>query len=287
MDTNANHVAEERGVPRRRGFVAFFLSLLLPGLGQLYSGSGARAWKAFALFLILTFAIVVGSGPLIRIGYEGFLLFVVLSWGLRLPFAIDATVQARRARLTERMPYDRWWAYLLIYLGFSLVMELIPAVVPDRVLGQWLSTQTSYRSFYLPSGSMMPTLQPGDFVISDTSPRTDWKRGDIVILQQPSVELPVTKRIAGLPGETIEFHDGAAFINGERYRPDFWAEDADGEFEATTIPAGHYFVLGDNVNNSRDSRFIGTIPEEQLIGLVLYRFWGSEVGTEFVDFEKR
>ena len=287
MDTNADHVAEERGVPPRRGFVAFLLSLLLPGLGQLYSGSLSRAWKALALYLALVLALVVGSGPLIRAGYQGFLLFVVLGWSLTLPFAIDATVQARRARLTERMPYDRWWAYLLIYIGFSLVMELLPAVVPNRLVGDWLSTQTNYRSYHLPSGSMMPTLEPGDFVVADTNQRTDWKRGDIVILHQPSLELPIIKRIAGLPGETIEFRDGAAFIDGERYRPDFWAEDAHGEFEATTIPAGHYFVLGDNVNNSRDSRFIGAVSDEHLIGLVIYRFWGSEAGTEFVDFEER
>lgn len=287
MDTNANHVAQERGIPRRRGFVAFLFSFFLPGLGQLYSGSVSRAWKAFFLYLGLLLALLAGSGPLIRTGYQGFLITMLLGWCLTLPFAVDAVVQSRRNLLTKRKAYDRWWVYLLIFLGFRFVLASIPAIVPPGLLGDWLSPQMSYRPYYLPSGSMMPTLEPGDFVIADTTERTDWRRDDIVVLHQESQPQPVVKRIVGLPGETVEFHDGAAFINGERYRPDFWAEDVDGEFESVTIPAGHYFVAGDNVNNSRDSRYIGTVAQEELIGLVLYRIWGSEAGTEFVDLDER
>ena len=287
MSTSEDSVYAERGIPPRKWGVAFVLSCLLPGLGQLYAGSFSRAWKALLLYFGLGIALILGSGSLVRMGVERLFTAVSLGFMSRLIFAFDAADQARKAHLTERPVYDRWLAYLSILLGFQLLIRAIPVLLPPGFLGEWLSPQMSYRPYYLPSESMVPTLKRGDFVISDTRERHDWQRGDIVVFTTDSSDLPLIKRIVGLPGETIEYRDGAAYLDGERFRPDYWNEDVDVNFEPQQIPSGHYFVLGDNVNNSRDSRYIGPISEKNLLGLVLYRCWGSEVGTEFVDLDKR
>lgn len=287
MTTSEDSVNLERGIPPRNGAVAFILSFFLPGLGQLYSGDVSRFWKCLLLYFTGALAITVGGGPVIRTGFEGFILMIALGWMLFLPFSVDAAVQAKKAKLVERPAYDHWWAYLLIVLGFQLAVNMMPTLLPQGMLAERLTPQMTYRPYYLPSESMAPTLKPGDYVISDPRPRTDWTRGDIAVFKTDSSDQPIIKRIVGLPGETIEYRDGAAFINGERFRPDYWKEDVYEDYPPTQIPVGHYFLQGDNVNNSRDSRYIGPISEKNLLGLVLYRCWGSEVGTEFVDLDKR
>lgn len=160
---------------------------------------------------------------------------------------------------------------------------------------------------YIPSGSMLPTLQINDRLIIDKLGYhfQDPKRGDIVVFsptevlmqENPSLKDAFIKRVIGLPGETVELKNGRVFIDGNPLSENYVASDiypaepvtASSEHQTTeievcppnqrylvgavTIPADSYLVLGDNRNNSYDSRCWGIVPRSNIIGRAIVRFW--------------
>jgi signal peptidase I len=133
-------------------------------------------------------------------------------------------------------------------------------------------------AFYIPSESMVPTLQVGDrvlvnkFIYRFTEP----ERRDIVVFK--SVEgggEDLIKRVVGVPGDKISVRGGKLLVNGERQRePYVNRRFPDRSFAAsTTVPKGHVFVMGDNRANSRDSRYFGPVPNKKIEGEAFLRFW--------------
>jgi len=182
-----------------------------------------------------------------------------------------------------------------------------------------------FEPFRIPSGSMMPTLLVGDFILVNKYaygvrlPVVHTKivdvgepqRGDIAVFRYPrQPELDYIKRIVGLPGDQIAYYNKTLFINGEPaamesqgyYEPDGDAPDSDllevreqlGEVEHRilispgkpgfdgeyVVPEGHYFAVGDNRDNSNDSRFWGFVPEENLVGkaVMIWFNWNFDDG---------
>ncbi|MCH7580741.1 MAG: signal peptidase I [Chloroflexi bacterium] len=104
------------------------------------------------------------------------------------------------------------------------------------------------------------------------------KRGDVIVFRSPTVpedapERDFIKRIIGLPGETIEVHDCTVFIDGLPLDEPYIKEKPRYTFGPETIPPDHYFVLGDNRNNSSDSHSWGPLPKENLIGQAWLIYW--------------
>ncbi len=140
----------------------------------------------------------------------------------------------------------------------------------------------AFQAFYIPSGSMEPTLKPGDRVLVNklSYQLHSIHRGDIVVFKRPPSEAgdptikDLIKRVVGLPGETIEARDGLVYINGrlldESYLPRGTLTTS---LPLRTVPADQYFVMGDNRNNSKDSRFIGAIAGHLIVGRAFVRVW--------------
>ncbi len=134
---------------------------------------------------------------------------------------------------------------------------------------------------YIPSGSMLPTLQINDRLIVDKlSYRFNTpQRGDIVVfsptstLEKQNFHDAFIKRVIGLPGDKVEVKGGRVYVNDQALRENYIEEDPQYQWGPQTVPPGSYLVLGDNRNNSYDSHYWGFVPREKIIGRAVVRFW--------------
>jgi signal peptidase I len=155
------------------------------------------------------------------------------------------------------------------------------AVIVGALVVALLVKTFLFQAFSIPSGSMQPTLHPGDRVIvNKLSYRFgDVERGDIVVFRRPETmpELPtkdLIKRVIGMPGEEIETRDGVVYIDGAPLEEPYLAGGTRTEGLARTeVPAGHFLVLGDNRVSSQDGRAFGPIAQELVIGRAFLRVW--------------
>jgi signal peptidase I len=139
------------------------------------------------------------------------------------------------------------------------------------------------QAFFVPSGSMQPTLQVGDRIIVVKVGYTI-HRGDIIVFRRTPADTSSTipdlvKRVIGLPGETISSRGTTVLINGtpikEPWLPrltGICAEAAE-NIPTTKIPPGHYFMMGDCRGDSADSRMWGTLPASYVVGKVVFMVW--------------
>ncbi len=134
---------------------------------------------------------------------------------------------------------------------------------------------------YIPSGSMLPTLEINDRLIIDKlsyrfqSPH----RGDIVVfsptdkLKEQNFKDAFIKRVIGLPGDKVEVKAGRVYINSKPIQEKYIEDKPDYQYGPITVPPNQYLVLGDNRNNSYDSHYWGFVPHDRIIGRAIVRFW--------------
>lgn len=123
----------------------------------------------------------------------------------------------------------------------------------------------------VPSTSMYPTYEVNDFLVARRTQEVE--RGDCVIFFPTKERDEVyVKRVVGLAGDSVVTHDGYLYINGEKQEEPYLAPGGtQGEFGPYIVPEGCFFALGDNRQNSHDSRYIGPIPYDQIRGVVLFK----------------
>jgi signal peptidase I len=136
-------------------------------------------------------------------------------------------------------------------------------------------------AFYIPSESMVPTLQKGDRVLVNklSYKLHDVNRGDVVVFERPPNEpdngiKDLIKRVIGLPGETVEVKDCKVLIDGRTLEESYvktWNRTC--TFAAHQIGPHEVFVMGDNRDDSQDSRFFGAIDEDLIVGRAFVIVW--------------
>ena len=179
----------------------------------------------------------------------------------------------------------------------SKTREYIESILWAVILAGLIRT-CIVQSFKIPSGSMEDTLVIGDcllvnkFIYGIRVPFTDLrlpdmrvpKRGDVVVFKYPEDRSKdFIKRLIGVPGDEIQVRDKRVYVNGTLYaNPHEVHKDPQilpGEmnkrdnFGPVRIPANAYFVMGDNRDNSYDSRFWGFVPQADLVGLAFIKYW--------------
>ena len=154
-------------------------------------------------------------------------------------------------------------------------------ILAVAVLAAFLIRSFAIEPFFIPSGSMEPTLQIGDRVLVNklSYDLHSVHRGDIVVFKKPPNDYSpgvtdLIKRVIGLPGETISARDGVVFIDG-RALPEPWLPKGEttATFAPVLIPHAEYFMMGDNRGDSADSRIIGPVTDKLFIGRAFVRVW--------------
>jgi signal peptidase I len=264
-----------REVVQRRPLTALILSFLTAGLGQLYNGQLKRA-VSFYLLGLLVIIIVSFSGLLFS--FFGMLTCAAILIGYTIFVMIDAFINAKRLHTIKPKGYNKWYLYLVIFLiNAFLINPLIKSFIPP------------VKAYKLPAGSMAPTLMVGDHIIVDKKCYTNKnpERGDVVIFPDPKdPKKDYVKRAVGLPGETIEIRENQVYINGQPLEESYIQAPgkltdstyrvAGSEFGSVTVPDGKLFVLGDNRDNSLDSRHFGFVDMALLKGKALYIYWAQD-----------
>ena len=134
---------------------------------------------------------------------------------------------------------------------------------------------------YIPSGSMLPTLQINDRLIIDklSYDFSNPKRGDIVVfnptktLEAENYHEAFIKRVIGLPGDKVEVKNGKVYVNNIPLKENYLEAPPSYQWGSVVVPQNSYLVLGDNRNNSYDSHYWGFVPRQNIIGKAMFRFW--------------
>jgi signal peptidase I len=179
-------------------------------------------------------------------------------------FETGETPEDRQSRRSAKKGGGFLEFLIILFVAFALVFGVVRPFVLE--------------AFYIPSESMVPTLEVGDrvFVNKFVYRFGEPQRGDIVVFKSvEGGEEELIKRIVALPGDKIAVQDGVLFVNGEpQEEPYLNAQFSDSEhFGPTTVSGGEVFVMGDNRDNSRDSRFFGPVPIENIEGEAFVSFW--------------
>ncbi len=159
------------------------------------------------------------------------------------------------------------WRSLVLWLAVALLLR-------------WLVIEPRW----IPSGSMLPTLQLQDrILVEKLRPRLQQPlpNGTIVVFHAPPVlveagfdpKAALIKRVVGQPGDAVEVRGGELLRNGTAVAEPWRQEPIDYSFGPITVPEGNVLVLGDNRNASLDSHIWGPLPREEVIGTAVFRYW--------------
>jgi signal peptidase I len=271
----------------RQPLRALLMSLVLPGLGQLYNGQAEKA-----IWLVLAFAFL--SVPAVTLAalyvpaammVPALAVSVLASVGVWIFGMMDAWRTARTLAGHVARPWQSLATYVLVLvLCQAIALPLLIMSVREHLV----------ESFYVPSTSMEPGVLKGDVFFADkryNCPhcKLGVARGDIALFASPNDRTQIhIKRIIALPGDTVAVRGRLVTVNGKALSSKIAPEHEDGQMVESwgerkwqvawlalpiappdadlTVPPGHVFVLGDNRSNSLDSRNFGTVPLTDVVG---------------------
>jgi signal peptidase I len=269
----------------RQPWVAGALSLFGIGLGQLYNGQW-RKTVAINLASLVLAAWTVGFARSER-PHPGLALGVVAGVALQGFAFVDAVRTARRLGDDFVAPrFDR----PLVYVGLVVVLGLFHAG-----LTQWIRGN-AVQAFRIPSESMFPTLLVGDHLYVDrTAGGRRPSRGDVVAYSVSRTHV-FLHRVVGLAGDTLEIVDKRVLRGGRPLDEPYvtfidpqtrsGAIDPRDNLAAFVVPPGHVFVLGDNRDNSNDSRYQGPVPARDVLGRGAGIYWSWDPERREVRWDR-
>jgi len=159
----------------------------------------------------------------------------------------------------------------------SPVREYVETLIGAAILAVLIMTFVA-RAFTVDGPSMLPTLQDGQRLLVDrlTYRFQEPQRGDVVVFRYPAnPRQHFIKRIIAVPGDQVLISRGTVYVNGVALEEPYIAGPMFGSFGPVIVPPDSYFVLGDNRNNSEDSRDrrVGFVPRANIVGRAIWRYW--------------
>ena len=192
----------------------------------------------------------------------------------------------------------------------SVFREYVEAITIAIILALFIRTFI-VQAFKIPSGSMLPTLLIGDHLLVNKFiygirvpfsgevliPVRSPDRGDVVVFRFPKDRsVDYIKRVVGIPGDTVQIRDKKVFINGKSVAdphahfssPSILAGVANprDNFGPVLVPEGHIFVMGDNRDNSYDSRFWGFVDQNDILGKAFILYWSWNIDEPLLSVDR-
>lgn len=274
---------------KRNPIISGFFSFLQPGLGQLYNGEVIKSIFFFLAPTAITFVLYLS--PTLKINGGIYIIFSILI-SFRIYAAFEAAKKSGRKKDYMIKKVNNPLIYIMILLGWGYLSGL---------LSNEIRQVSRYHSFKIPTPNMENTLLIGDFIISDIQyfKYNDIAIGDIALFHPPveSSNLWI-QRVAGTEGDTVEMRSGNFYLNGELtnftntinrisnrtleptyQEPQIFNSIGNSHhFGPYLVPKDKVFLLGDNRDNSFDSRFFGFVKKENILGKPLYVWYSHEKG---------
>ncbi|MEC4985077.1 MAG: signal peptidase I [Oscillatoria sp. PMC 1068.18] len=171
-------------------------------------------------------------------------------------------------KVNSKLTKQIWENFQVIAIALSLALLIRFFVAEPR---------------YIPSDSMLPTLEIGDRLVVEkvSSYFRPPHRGDIIVFEPPPQLIlqgyeksqAFIKRVIGEPGQTIEIRNGIVYLDDHPLQENYIAAPPHYQLEKIQVPPGSLFVMGDNRNNSNDSHIWGFLPQKNIIGRAIFRFF--------------
>jgi len=251
--------------------LATLLSILLPGVGQLYKKQNFKTIFGYSIFFIFLILFILFKLQLHFWGITSLIIFIFCLYLLNI---FDALVSS-----FQPLQLKKW--FLIIPL---ILLSINAFAAKNNMIG--------IRAYNIISGSMIPTIQIGDFLVTDMNhyKNNQISNGELIAFQHENFKL-IIKRVIALPGDTIEVRNDTTLINNKRVNesfayflsknsnPDnFNIKHKNTDFKSTVVPENKIFVMGDNRDNSFDSRDpeFGFVDINQVKGKPIYIYWAND-----------
>jgi signal peptidase I len=284
----------------KNGLAAFLLSVLTPGLGQIFNGQlwkGVFSYGGLLGFLLLSTAIGLTHS------FMGMTIYLILSLSAYVFVLGEAVFTAVQQARMDHRPLHTWRSYVA---GLTLLLIAVFAVRPN------IPEIVAVRAYKITADSMLPTLASGDRIIADmTYYRSNTpRRGDLIVFRFPYQDHPFyVKRVIGVPGDRIKIVDQHVYLNGQQQNEPFAYYDSAADYDPLmhkfppvstdelvssmqpewanqvlndvdkgeiVVPPNTYFTMGDNRNHSWDSRYWGPVAGDKIFGKALYVYWSDD-----------
>ena len=300
---------------KRRPWLALVLSLIMPGMGHIYSGRFLKGLVfLFLCFTPITFLQAGRMLELLELGMIGITALLTAAPIIHLVAIVDSYYVAKHTKPDyDLKDYNRWYVYIILVL-----------INTASSLDTTLSLRANYvEAFRVPSASNYPTIIPNDrFLTNKLAYKSrDPKRGDLIVFINPeNRRINYIKRVVAIAGDTVEVKDGQLHVNNKKLQQQMLPQSTlnnirikvegkllegdvfnetngdakykiflvkpphdktSGDFAKITVPEHHCFVLGDNRNLSRDSRHFGPIPLATIKGRADYLYCPAKDWSRF------
>jgi signal peptidase I len=281
-------------VKKRNPFVALLLSIIAPGLGQIYNGQVKKGVIFYIIVLLLALTLSIA-----KLYFYGLIIILGIFLSCFIFTLIDAFITAVKIKKIRLTNYNKWQVYLIFFLISSAI---------GLIDGTFFVTGKTYS---IPSTAMQDTLLVGDYLMANNAayglrnsfdnkvwlPIGQPRRGDLAVFIFPEDHSKdYIKRVIGLPGERVQIINKKVYLNGELYQTPQArfvddkvipaAQSTRDNYGPVVVPKDSYFVLGDNRDQTYDSRFWGFVPFDLLRGKALYVYFSWDRQDSRVRWER-
>ena len=273
----------------RDKWLSAFLTLLTMGVGHIYNGKIKRGIVIIAIhyiILLLAYFLLYYSPSLTSLAIIAFTLLTFFLYCL-----LDVLRIARKnSKQYQMQKYNKWY----VYLSIAVIFVIFP-----KPLSRSYIKENVAKTFNIPAASMKPTLMVGDMVLAKTDPgsKSDIHKGELVIFNYPNDPNRIfIKRVIATEGDTLSIVNKKVLVNNielpEPYLPhkvsgisENFSNPID-NLDSIFIPKGSLFVLGDNRDNSFDSRHWGFVKKSDIIGKAAYLIWSWDYETSGIRWNR-